>query len=171
VTTINFSHDSLYLYAAGRGGDVYVWDMRKQVCTRRYQDHGTVHTTVLSNCSRGIYQATGTDSGVVNIYRTDDAFLSTSTPTPFKSIMNITTSVSNIVFNHDSQLLVASSVANKGTVKMVHLPSGTVNKFWPITQFPASAMAFSPDSSKFAVGTLSGKVLLYRLHHYATNNN
>lgn len=59
-------------------------------------------------------------SGLVNIYG-EDASLSTSltTPKPEKTLQNITTSVSTLRFNHDSQLLAVASSVKKDQMRLV----------------------------------------------------
>ena len=52
----------------------------------------------------GFWLTVRSASGVVNVYSTTDV-LKSSNPAPLKSIMNLTTSVSVLKFNHDSQIL------------------------------------------------------------------
>lgn len=83
---------------------MYAWDMRQRKCLYRYKDYGSVHTTVLSNSPKGLFQATGYyishmsssisfrshDSGVVNIYEYS-SLGNSKTPVPRKEIMNLRT--------------------------------------------------------------------------------
>lgn len=59
-------------------------------------------------------------SGLVNIYG-EDASLSTSlsTPKPLKTLQNLTTSISTLRFNHDSQLLAVASSVKKDQMRLV----------------------------------------------------
>ena len=52
---------------------------------------------------------------------------------------------------------------------MVHLPTGTTFTNWPTENTPFNrvhSMAFSSGGGYFVVGGNTGKVLLYRLHHF-----
>ena len=47
---------------------VYVWDLRTQRCLQRYQDEGCLNGTSMACSPDGSLFATGSNSGVVNIY-------------------------------------------------------------------------------------------------------
>ncbi|PSC69396.1 U3 small nucleolar RNA-associated 18-like protein [Micractinium conductrix] len=89
---------------------------------------------------------------------------------PVKSVTNLTTSVDTLAFNHDGQMLVMASRLKRDSLKLLHVPSMTVFSNWPTSKSPVHyvhAAAFSPHSGYLAVGNARGRVLLYRLHHYA----
>jgi hypothetical protein len=70
------------------------------------------------------------------------------------------TSVEQVKFNHDAQLLAMISRGGAHTLKLVHLPSCSVSpETWPETdlksRFPCS-LDFSPISGLMAVGTFCG---------------
>ncbi len=59
----------------------------------------------------------------------------------------------------------------KDSLRLVHLPSGTVFSNWPMVNAPLQYVhcgAFSPGGGFMAVGNAKGRVLLYRLHHYTS---
>ena len=90
-------------------------------------------------------------------------------PTPIKEIMNLTTAVHLMTFNHDGQILSIASKDKKDAVKCVHLPSLTVFSNWPTNRSPIhypSSLDFSNASGYMAIGNDRGRVLLYRLRHY-----
>ena len=57
----------LSLFSTGGGGEVYCWDLRQLACRYKFPDSGAVAGTAVA-ASRD-HLATGSDSGVVNIYR------------------------------------------------------------------------------------------------------
>ena len=113
------------------------------------------------------------DNGVVNIYdMADPAFGQTKNPKPIKAIMNLTTEINQVQFNHDAQLLALSSTEKRNAFRLVHVPTCTVYENWPKEKTPltrVSAFDFSPNSAMLAVGNVHGKILLYKLHHYHQN--
>eukprot|EP00455_Lapot_gusevi_P020805 TRINITY_DN2198_c0_g1_i1.p1 TRINITY_DN2198_c0_g1~~TRINITY_DN2198_c0_g1_i1.p1 ORF type:complete len:527 (+),score=88.25 TRINITY_DN2198_c0_g1_i1:51-1631(+) len=171
VRAAAFNSDSTQLYSTGGDGEVYVWDMRTLRCMHRFVDDGCVHGSAISVSPDNSYLATGSQTGVVNLYSVDTA-LNESNPKPLKSILNLTTSTTRVLFNHDSQILATCSRSKKDSLKMVHLPSGSVFSNWPTSGTPlhyVNAFDFSPNSGLFAIGNDRGKVLLYRLNHYESS--
>ena len=77
---------------------MYVWDMSTCDCVHRFIDDGCIVGHTLAVAPNGQFFACGSDSGVVNIY--DDSCLQKDRPVPVKSVMNLTTSVSSLTFNH-----------------------------------------------------------------------
>ncbi len=51
------------------GGEVYIWDLKAQDCLHRFFDDGCIRGTAIDVSRNNRYLATGSDSGVVNIYR------------------------------------------------------------------------------------------------------
>merc|ERR1712023_577776 len=80
------------------------------------------------------FTALGSDSGVVNIYSNyilynwqnkklySNPTLIRRPPYPIKEIMNLTTAVQLMTFNHDGQILSIASKDKKDAVKCVHIP-------------------------------------------------
>lgn len=166
VRAATFSHNGMELLTAGDEGSVYVWDVRTQRCRAKIQDDGAMRISSIATSADGKYWATGADSGVVNVY---DGKSQTESPKPIKAIMNLTTQVDNLRFNHDSQMLAISSRFKKEALKMVHLDSMTVYQNWPTLKTPLSTVStvdFSPNSYFAAIGNDKGKVLVYNLCHY-----
>ena len=165
VRSIAFSDDGTSMKSIGGDGDIYTWDLRTRRCIGRQVDSGTVHGTALAWASGAGVYATGSDAGVVNLYHGNDA------KKPKKSIMNLTTEIDQIAFNHDAQLMAISSREKKDAMRVVHVASGRVFSNWPTAKTPlhyVSSLAFSPNSGFLAAGNDRGKVLLYRLMHYAS---
>lgn len=173
ITRAVFSPDSTRLWTAGKRGEIYVWDMSSMTCVRRFKDEGNGIIKSVAISKNGEYFATGQDSGVVNVYRISgedsDAFYASSKPKPIKTIMNLTTSVTGLQFNHDSQLLAIASGTLRNKLRLVHLPTLRVYQNWPTEKTPlgrVSSLDFSPEGNWLAVGNVRGAVKLFKLHHY-----
>lgn len=109
-------------------------------------------------------------TGVVNLYDRSVLESNNARPKPIKAITNLTTRINNIVFNHDSQLMVIASQSKKDQLRVIHVPTATAYSNWPTDRTPLSdvvAVAFSPNSDYLAVSNEKGHVLLYTLKHYA----
>mmetsp|Transcript_5294 Transcript_5294/g.8177 ORF Transcript_5294/g.8177 Transcript_5294/m.8177 type:complete len:441 (-) Transcript_5294:118-1440(-) len=169
VESLAFSPDSSLLYSFGDGAEVYVWDVSSRRCVTRHYDEGCVHGKVIEvGCnSRGSsYYATGSNSGIVNIY---DSSRTTKPIKPVKAVTNLTTAIGNLEFHPSGDILAMSSHIEKDALRLVHLPSMTVFSNWPTSRSPlhkVSTIDFSPNGGFMAVGNARGLVLLYRLNHY-----
>lgn len=174
VTSASFTADGKSLYTAGKRGEVYLWDISSSfACLRRFSDEGSGPIRTIQASKNGEWLATGRDNGIVNIYKIggsdSEEFYSSTNPKPTKSITNLTTTVSSLEFNHDSQLLAIASHTLKGKLRLVHLPSLRVYQNWPTEQVRmgrVTSLSFSPESSWLAVGNVRGNVRLFKLHHY-----
>jgi len=81
----------------------------------------------------------------------------------------LTTKVSDLKFNHDSQMLLMSSRNVKIGFRVVHVPSFSVFANWPTARTPfnyVNCFDLSPKSGFLSVGNDKGKAFLYRLTHY-----
>lgn len=164
---VAFSADGSKMYSSGGDGDVYVWDMNTRDCVHVFHDEGCVSSTSLA-CSVDGSIAAGSDTGVVNIY-SSDSYMGSRDPKPVKAVMNLTTQIDTLSFNHDGQILSLASRMKKDALRFVHVPSLTTFSNWPTHATPLShvhSMAFSPQSGYSAIGNDKGKVLLFRLNHY-----
>ena len=129
-------------------------------------------------------------SGIVNVYGSSDAssWRTSNRPRPLKAIGNLTTSISALRFNHDSQLLAIASKTQKDQMRLVwlvhrcfempvhlrrnlqiHIPSLTAFSNWPTSSTPlgrVSSIDFSTGGEYIAIGNTRGRVLLYHLKDY-----
>lgn len=131
----------------------------------------------------------------MNVYGSDSVSSSGSDrPKPLKAIGNLTTSISTLRFNHDSQLLAIASNTKKDQMRMVstrmmipvpiqfvhdvhdcpllqiHLPSLTAFANWPTSSTPlghVTSIDFSAGSEYLAMGNSRGRVLLYHLRDFS----
>lgn len=121
--------------------------------------------------------AIGSTSGIVNIYDrstiiklltdvpedsgTTRQSTTTLRPTPTKTLDNLTTPISHLVFSSNAQVLVLASSWKNNALRLVHLPSCSVYRNWPTQRTPLgriSAVAMSPDGGYLVVGNEQGKV-------------
>jgi U3 small nucleolar RNA-associated protein 18 len=167
-TSLAFSKDSNYLYSHSDDNEVTVFDLRTQRVKHKFSDDGCVNGTILTLSSNGRFLATGSRQGFVNIYNSEDV-LASKYPKPVSVLSNLTTEISDLKFNHTSELLALCSVDSKNGIKIAHVQSGTVFHNFPthldhIGQ--PTVLEFSPESGFLGVGTLEAKVPLYRLRHF-----
>ena len=72
-----------------------MWDIRHaKRCLAKIGDEGSFNTSHLTVSSDGTQLATGSHSGVVNLYKVNDDSL-----TLMKSVMNLTTAISDVKFD------------------------------------------------------------------------
>ncbi|KAL1952375.1 hypothetical protein VTO73DRAFT_1524 [Trametes versicolor] len=158
------------LLTLGEDSEVYVWDVGQRRCIRRWKDDGGYGSQLLAGDRARKYLATGSRMGIVNVYGSDAASGSVDRPKALKAIGNLTTSITSLKFNHDSQLLAMASNVKKDQMRMIHLPSLTAFSNWPTSSTPlghVTSMDFSAGSEFMAVGNNRGRVLLYHLRDFS----
>jgi len=159
--------DSSTLATGGDEAEVYIWDIQLGRCMRRFWDDGNVKVTCLA--AQGNWLATGSSTGVVNLYDTKNAEFQEVNPKPVKAVMNLTTSVEKLSFNQTGELLCMSSKWKRDGLKLLHTPSLTVFSNFPSfrdhLKYPFCS-SFSEDSQLLAIGNDEGIALLYKLNHY-----
>ncbi|RMZ87057.1 hypothetical protein DV736_g5714, partial [Chaetothyriales sp. CBS 134916] len=138
----------------GKSGQVSEYSLTERRTIARWYDDGAVGSTVLATSRDGRWTATGSSAGIVNIYdrhapgfkqtvlaqTANDAVTTTTTatatataarPHPTRTLDQLTTPISHLVFSPDSQLLVVSSRWKKSALRLVHLPTCSVFRNWP----------------------------------------
>jgi U3 small nucleolar RNA-associated protein 18 len=123
-TGVAFNKDESIMYSVGDQAEIYQWDLKMRKCIGRVQDTGAFSTTSVSLSPSGNMLATGSKMGTVNIFQVDAT--NTLGQTPYKTLMNLTTAITDLHFNHSSELLTFSSKWKKNSFKMAHIPSYTV---------------------------------------------
>ena len=167
VRSLAFADGGNQLLSSGGDGHVYHWDLRTRKCMHKAVDEGSLSGLSLCTSQDSSYFATGSSSGIVNVYKRDE-FLGGKRK-PLKTIENLTTETGQMKFNHDAQILAISSGKDRNGMRLVHVPSFTVYQNWPGPRFSLQyprCLDFSPGSGFLSVGHAGGKVLLYKLHHY-----
>ncbi|KAI7869788.1 WD40-repeat-containing domain protein [Spinellus fusiger] len=170
VESVDWSADGNYIFGIGSEGRVYQFDIGQRQCVKQWTDDGQIKATVMRVSPNENFYATGSGSGVVNVY--DHSVLKPETlkPAPIKAVGNLTTEVTGIKFSHDSQLMAIASNRSADQFKIVHLPTCSVYSNWPTSGTPlghVSSFDFSPNSDYLAIGNTKGRVLLYGLKDYA----
>ncbi|XBW37670.1 hypothetical protein QEN19_003252 [Hanseniaspora menglaensis] len=133
-----------------------------------------------NNLRSNKWLAIGLESGHVSIYdlnkvRSDSKQkIVTTNVTPeyhdsFKVIDNVLTSISQLEFTHDGQLLAIASRTNKDCLKLANVLNGKVYSNWPNANTPlgkVTYMKFSNKSEVLATGNHQGKVRLWKIGNY-----
>lgn len=189
--------DGKGLAIAAKNGEVTEWSVVDQRVVARWQDEGAVGTTTIalggqhefvkSSIGNDRWIATGSSSGIVNIYDRRLWFASqaqpSATPTdqpvplqpkPSKTLDHLTTPTSHLTFSPDGQLLAMASKWKRDAMRLVHLPSCTVFKNWPTNSTPlgritgvaiagGEAVEGGDLHSLLAVATEQGKIRLWEI--------
>lgn len=176
VDCLAFSSNSNYLLAHGRDNScqAYIWDVRnlRTSCVNRFNDVGTVEATCLATSPGGSYAAIGSNMGVVNLYKFDD-LLKQKNPDPIRSVMNLTTAVTSLRFNHDEQLLMMASREKNDSIRFLNTKTTTVYKNFPLfvgannkTYGRIYDVDISPNSGYASFATGNGTGHLFRIMSY-----
>ena len=88
-----------------------------------FADSGSYNSTCVSLSPNGKYLATGSYSGIVNIYDLKSNDRLEEGQKPLKSVSNLTTSINLVEFNHNEEILAFGSKWKKNGMRMVHLDS------------------------------------------------
>ena len=99
-----FSPDERYLFSVGDEAEIYQWDLGTRKCMGRVADTGGFSSMKLAVSPSGLLLASGSKMGSVNLFNIsgETGLLEKS---PFKTLMNLTTSVTDLAFNHSSEVL------------------------------------------------------------------
>lgn len=183
IIDFEFSKDESTIIIINTAGEIWEYslnpDANANLKTKQNQHHGKILRRWQDDGAVGIVKiklggpndrwlATASNNGLVNLYDRN-TFVDDKSPKPFKTVENLITSISNLTFSPDGQLLCISSRAKRDALRLVHLPSGTVYSNWPTSGTPlgrVTATAFSPNNEMLAIGNEGGKVTLWRLNHY-----
>lgn len=167
-----FTADEKTLIAVNFAGEVWEFDLTADDVhvTRRWADSAAVSVThVALGGPDDRWLAIGTKSGVVNIFDRLLMDKNDPAPTPLRSVGNLVTNISHLVFSPDGQILCILSKQTRDALKLVHLPTATVFANWPTSATPLGRptyAAFSPNGQMLAIANDAGKVTLWRLNHY-----
>ncbi|XP_018579457.1 U3 small nucleolar RNA-associated protein 18 homolog [Anoplophora glabripennis] len=168
VTALTFNPRGNLLFGHSDTSEVTVWDMNMHRVKHKFTDEGCIQGTTLAISSSNQFIAAGSAQGVVNLYGLEDV-LQNKLPKPRKTILNLTTGISDLKFNPSSEILAFCSADIQNSVKLFHIGSGTV-----FNNFPSfgtkigniNKLNFSPGSGYIAFGNRKSIVPLYRLKHF-----
>ena len=160
------------MVTSGVDADVYLWDLRMQGrCVARFKHEDGTCTSALAAVSASStapqYVAVGAESGAVSLFPGTPVAAAAAA---VKSFLHLTTQVTSLAFHPSAEILAMASDQKTDSLRLLHVPSGTVFGNWPTVNTPlrkVQAIGFSPNGAHMAVGNDRGKVLLYRLAHYS----
>ena len=175
------------LATVGSHGELCRWDLRTMKLLSRTRDEGSTGCTALAAHPSGSTYAVGQSLGVVNVYdvgaldRAASAGVRSASgvfapppgaPKPSKTYLNLTLAVDNLTYGGPAgELLLMSSSRARDTLKIAHTRTGGVFANWPTARTPLATVTggavVSPGGGYLAVGNDRGRVLLYRLNHFA----
>eukprot|EP00746_Dinoflagellata_sp_MGD_P003133 gnl/MRDRNA2_/MRDRNA2_106099_c0_seq1.p1 gnl/MRDRNA2_/MRDRNA2_106099_c0~~gnl/MRDRNA2_/MRDRNA2_106099_c0_seq1.p1 ORF type:complete len:508 (+),score=108.87 gnl/MRDRNA2_/MRDRNA2_106099_c0_seq1:92-1615(+) len=162
-----FSPQRNILYSADDEAFIYEWDLGTGRCVQRKKDEWAIQIWSMALNPTKPVMAVGTSSGTIDLLDISGPSLPSQ---PFKSIDNLTTTVTSLQFHGKGEVLLGASKWKKNSMRMAHSGTWTVFPNWPTKQSPlgyVTAMDFSRNSGMLAIGNQKGKVLLYRLQHYS----
>jgi U3 small nucleolar RNA-associated protein 18 len=163
--SVCFDNESKYLFSAGAGGKIYQWDLNKRAIFSCINDVGSTNTTCLALSKN--YLASGNTSGTVNIY--DCGENSIINRQPLKEIQNLTTSITDLKWNKEGEMLGIFSKWKRNAIRLTHFPTMTVFSNWPNLKTNLkfiSSLAFSDDCKHMALGNDEGRVYMYDFPYY-----
>lgn len=168
VTALSYNCDGSLLFGHSDSGEVTIWDINMRRVRHKFTDEGCLQGSALSASSSNQFLACGSAQGVVNLYGMEDA-LKSKLPKPRKTIMNLTTAITDLEFNSSSEVLALASSDIKNSIKLFHIASGSVFSNFPPFQSKLGHLQcinFSPGSGYLALGNRQSVVSLFRLKHF-----
>ena len=164
VTGVDFFED--YLFCSTDYGDIYIFDSRKEFdCIGKIDDSGNYKTTCLRVSSDGLWLATGSETGEVNLYSLDKV-LRGGNVEPEETLKNLTTCVTKIAFGGENKYMAFASKWDKHALRVFNLEEKKV-----AVNFPSytdrlkvvMTVEFNDDGSAVMIGNDEGKVFCYEL--------
>ncbi|RKP15166.1 WD40-repeat-containing domain protein [Piptocephalis cylindrospora] len=140
-------------------------------CVRRWRDIGGFSPTTLAISHNERWFATGSTSGIVHLYRAEDTEgEGVHKVGPAREFLNLTTPIGMLSFAPGDEILIMASRTKRDQLRLVHVASKTVFSNWPTQTTPLGrvmAVDAASQAGFLAIASHTGKVLLYRMKHYA----
>ncbi|EGG17286.1 WD40 repeat-containing protein [Cavenderia fasciculata] len=168
VSAIKFSPDGNTLYVASEGS-VSCFNIKTMRISHRFKDLGNVSTQSITSicCSpNGNYLATGSESGIVNIYDIKSSMTS-ETPTPLKSISSIIYPITDLAYDPTSKYLCAVSELQKEIVRVIQHPSLNVVSMVKVPKVGQLTKCSFDHQGYLVFGNARGTIYQHtaKLHH------
>eukprot|EP01117_Protostelium_nocturnum_P000125 TRINITY_DN10203_c0_g1_i1.p1 TRINITY_DN10203_c0_g1~~TRINITY_DN10203_c0_g1_i1.p1 ORF type:complete len:519 (-),score=127.91 TRINITY_DN10203_c0_g1_i1:82-1638(-) len=173
ITNTQFTPDGNYLTCSTAFGDIYRWDLRMRRCVDKSNDNGQL-TRALAYSKNGSYLASGSENGIVQVYQNSEVMKTLGSP--IKQMDHLVTEISEMKFNHDSQILATRSAfdsTGKNGLRLYHVPTFSAFSNFPslkkfgLVSGKINSFDFSANSGFLATASESGIVSLFRLLDYS----
>ncbi|KAJ1651248.1 hypothetical protein IWQ61_008142 [Dispira simplex] len=128
--SLEWSNNGEYLITLERNNRGSIWHMPSRRCINYFNDISFISPTVAKLSPDNTYYAIGSETGLVNIYKTETLFKTTQ-PKPVHTMKNLVTPISCLAFHHSSNLLLATSSHKRGAARLLYLPKMHVMAQWP----------------------------------------
>lgn len=116
----------------------------------------------------GLHRLYSSTTGVVNVYDANEITSSVNTsidaseglfagasPRPIRELMNLTTEITNIAFNHDAQMMAISSSKKKDAFRMVSTERRRKNRELPLIVKQSFVLIVVPLAFRYSVYELA----------------
>ena len=105
------------IYTLSQGGEISLWDVRMRDVVLSFADDGNYKPTVIKASTNGKHIATGSYSGIVNLYQTNKI---SEACKPSQQFQNLTTSINLLSFNANSEILAFGSKWKRNAFRLAH---------------------------------------------------
>jgi U3 small nucleolar RNA-associated protein 18 len=132
IADYTFTRDGSRAIIISVGGEVWEFDTRQKMVVDRWRDEGGVSLTRVAISPDDRFLAIGSTSGIVTIYN----LVSEKPHSPARTVYNLTTPITSLVFAPDGQMLVMASNGKRDQLRVVHIPGLKVFPNWPTSKTP-----------------------------------
>ncbi|KAF5272699.1 hypothetical protein FQA39_LY07726 [Lamprigera yunnana] len=157
VTALSFCTRGNLLYGHSSNGEVTIWDMNMRRVKHKWTDEGCIEGSAIALSSSNQFAAAGSTHGIVNLYGVED-ILRNKLPKPCKTLFNLTTGITNLIFNSTSEIVAFSSTDIENSARLFHIGSGSVYSNFPPFGNKLVGSRLKMASAKFLEEALSTDV-------------
>ncbi|QSL66540.1 hypothetical protein MERGE_000920 [Pneumocystis wakefieldiae] len=170
ISDVSWLRSGEGICVSNRYGEIWEWSILSQKVLSKWNDDSCYGITKISlGGFDDRWFAVGSNIGIVNVYDRRNLSGELNNPSLYKTLNNLTTSISTLEFSPDGQILAMASKEKRDFLRLVHFPTGSVYKNWPTGSTPlgdVTVTKFSPSGSEIAIGNKSGKIGLWRFAYY-----